>query len=421
MSNVLAKNVNLHVIPTKKYKTIHVLIRFASELTREKASLRTLLSSILETNSLNYPQQTDISKKLSDMYGAKMGIGSSKKGNRHYLNAVFSMVNPKYLPNEAGLLAEGFNFMQEILLNPNADGMQFDEETFHREKKNLISYVQSIYDDKQSLASLRLQSLYYSEDEAQQTPGFGRVEDVEKIENSELFNYYQQMLQEDEIDIVILGDIDEQDVLPLVQQFNFVDREALVASPMYQRQRQLTVAERVEKLPVQQGKLNLAYQTDAYFHDTHYFAMQVFNGIFGGFAHSKLFMNVREKESMAYYASSSLDTFRGMMTVQTGIDSQNKEKVLALVSEQLDAIREGNISEEEMQQTKAMIRNQFMLSQDNPSASIESLYLAKKFPQSDISDDEWLNRLEAVTKEEVQAMAQKMELQAIYFMEGGVA
>ncbi|MGX6961996.1 EF-P 5-aminopentanol modification-associated protein YfmF [Vagococcus xieshaowenii] len=421
MSKELAKNVNLHVIPTKKYKTIHVLIRFSTELTREKASLRTLLSSLLETNSLNYPQQTDISKKLSDMYGAKMGVGTSKKGNRHYMNAVFSMVNPKYLPNEDTLLAEGFTFMRDILFNPNAKEGQFDEETFHREKKNLIAYIQSIYDDKQSLAALNLQSLYFSEDDAQKTPGFGRAEDVETIGNTQLYNYYQQLLTEDEVDIVVLGDVQEEEIASLLTSYKFEDREPISVNPMYSRERQLTITDKVETLPVQQGKLNLAYQTDSYFHDEHYFTLQVFNGIFGGFAHSKLFMNVREKESMAYYASSSLDTFRGMMTVQTGIDSQNKEKVLTLVSEQLEAMRQGEISDEEMLQTKAMIRNQFILSQDNPSASMESLYLAKKFPQSAIDDEEWLTRLDAVTKEDVQQMAKQVELQAVYFMEGSVA
>lgn len=419
MTKQLAKNVNLQVIPTKKYKTIQMSIRFATEITKEKSSLRTLLSSLLETNSLNYPTSTAISKKLSDMYGARMGTGTSKKGNRHYFNANFTLVNPKYLPNEGSLLEEGIAFFKEILFKPNAKEGKFDVETFNREKKNLQAYIESIYDDKQTQASLSLQNLYYEASEEQATPSFGNVEDIEAITNEQLYNYYLEMLATDEVSITVLGDVEENEIEQYFVGFPFNPRPTAQSDIMYKRELNNKTTEKIENLDVQQAKLNLAYQTDVYFHDANYFPMQVFNGIFGGFAHSKLFLNVREKESMAYYASSSLDTFRGSMTVQTGIDSRNKDKVMGLIQEQLEAIMTGDISEEEMTQTKAMIRNQYILSQDNPNATMEATYLADKVPASAITDEEWLSKLEKVTKEEVQKMAEKVNLQSIYFMQGG--
>ncbi|MGX6978861.1 EF-P 5-aminopentanol modification-associated protein YfmF [Vagococcus elongatus] len=418
MSLVLAENINLHVIPTKKYKTIQIMIRFATEMTREKASLRTLLSSMLETNSRHYPTSTAMSKKLSEMYGARFNVGTNKKGNVHQLNLVLSIVNPKYLPHETALLEEGLMFLNEVLFSPNIKDGQFDLATFGREKNNLQSYINSVYDDKQSHAALSLQELYFSDSEAQKTPGFGKAEDVASITSEELATYYLKMLREDTVDVMVLGDVSTEDVAEQLASFAWGERAVAENDQMYYQKPHGDVLEKKETLPVKQGKLNMGYHTGIYFHDENYFAMQVFNGLFGGFPHSKLFVNVREKESMAYYASSSLDTFRGMMTVQTGIDSQNREKVLRLIEEQRQAVIDGQVSDEVMLQTKAMLKNHYLLSQDNPNAILESEYLKLKFPQSALTDAQWLGKLESVTLEEVQQVAKNVRLQAIYFMEG---
>lgn len=418
MSLVLAENVKLHVIPTKKYKTIQIMIRFASELTREKASLRTLLSNVLETNSLHYPTSTAMSKKLSEMYGARFSVTSSKKGNIHQLNLILSIVNPKFLPNETALLEEGLIFLKEVLFSPNIKEGQFDFATFEREKYNLQSYIASVYDDKQSQAALSLQELYFSDSEAQKTPGFGKTEDVASITSEELAAYYLEMLREDTIDVMVLGDVTTEDVVKPLVSFDWGNRVSVENEWMYHQPPRDQVLEKKDILPVKQGKLNMGYYTGVYFHDEHYFAMQVFNGLFGGFPHSKLFINVREKESMAYYASSSLDTFRGMMTVQTGIDSQNREKVIHLIEQQRQAVIDGQISREVMMQTKAMLKNHYLLSQDNPNAILESEYLKLKISPSALTDAEWLEKLERVTLEEVQQAAKNVRLQAVYFMEG---
>lgn len=129
-------------------------------------------------------------------------------------------------------------------------------------------------------------------------------------------------------------------------------------------------------------------------------------------------MNVREKESLAYYASSSVDTFRGYMTVQTGIDGENRNKVMHLVAEQLESLRQGEVSELELAQTKAMLKNQYLLSLDSPQSAIETNYLNHWLPETALTDEEWLNRLNKITIEEVQAVAKQVKLQAIFFLDG---
>ena len=179
------------------------------------------------------------------------------------------------------------------------------------------------------------------------------------------------------------------------------------------------VKERQVREPIVQAKLNLAYQTNVYYDEPERFALMVFNGLFGGFPHSKLFMNVREKESLAYYASSSVDTFRGFMSVQTGIDEKNRNQVLHLIHEQLESLRNGEITELELSQTKAMLRNQYLLSR--LSASGNRSFLDSWLPETKLSDEEWLKRMESVTIKEIQQVAEQIELQAIFFLAGGNA
>lgn len=147
----------------------------------------------------------------------------------------------------------------------------------------------------------------------------------------------------------------------------------------------------------------------------------VFNGLFGGFPHSKLFMNVREKESLAYYASSSIDTFRGFLSVKTGIDGSKRNQVLHLIHEQLESLRNGEVTELELTQTKAMLRNQYLLSLDAPQVAIETAYLDNWMPETKLTDEEWLDRMEKVTIKDIQKVARQIELQAIFFLDGGTA
>lgn len=417
MPIALAQGVNLHVVPTEKYKTVRILVRFNTRLTRETITKRTLLSSLLETNSLNYPDQAKLSEQLAQLYGASFGINVNKKGNLHWLNLSLNLVNDKYLEN-SHVLAEAVTFVKEILFYPNIVSGKFEEETFQREKENLQAYYESVSEDKQVYSSLALQNLYFGQSEDQKIPSFGTIEDLKKETPESMAAYYQQMIQEDQVDILVLGDVDEQTVFELFHTLPFEDRAAGIADIFYAQPSRNVIEERSEQEVLAQSKLNLGYHTDVYYGDENYFAMQIFNGVFGGFPHSKLFMNVREKENLAYYASSSIDTFRGLLTVQTGIDGKNRNQVLHLVSAELENIRQGNVTELEIQQTKAMLKNQFLLSLDNASAELENRYLDDLIPHLRLEDDEWLCRMEAVTISDIQRVAKLVQLQAIFFLEG---
>ncbi|MHC5228498.1 EF-P 5-aminopentanol modification-associated protein YfmF [Enterococcus sp. LJL99] len=417
MTIKLAQGVDLHVIPTEKYKTTRILVRFDTRLDKETITKRTLLSSLLETNSLNYPDQVKLSEQLAEMYGASFGINVTKKGNHHWLNVSLSIVNDNYLTNSQ-VLKEAVDFIKEILFKPNIIAGAFEPKTFEREKENLKAYYESITEDKQTYAALALQQLYFNQSEDQKIPSFGTAEALVEETPESIATYYHKMLAEDQIDILVLGDVNEFEVSKLFEKLPFSDREMGRSDIFYRQPVRNVIEERSEQEPLAQSKLNLGYNTSIYYGDKNYFALQVFNGIFGGFPHSKLFMNVREKENLAYYASSSMDTFRGMMNVQTGIDGKNRNRVLRLISTELENMRNGRITEMEIIQTKAMLKNQYLLSLDNAGAVLENEYLTDLMPHLRLTAEEWIARMEAVTLKDIQKVAESIALQAIFFLEG---
>ncbi|OTP06909.1 peptidase M16 inactive domain-containing protein [Enterococcus sp. 10A9_DIV0425] len=418
MTYKLAKGVNLHVLPTKQYKTIRIFVRFTTRLEKEVVTKRALLSSMLETNSLNYPDQTQLSAQLADLYGAGFSFSVRKKGNLHWLNASLSFVNGSYV-NDPSILTNAVVLLKEGLFFPNIKDESFDQLTFDLEKNNLKQYLESLNEDKQTMASLALQELYFEQAEAQKIPSTGTIEDLEKITAKSLAEYYYQMINEDQVDIFVIGDIEEKEAITALKALPFKDREIVHPEIFYAQPLENIIKERQIQEPIVQAKLNLAYQTNVYYDQPERFSLMVFNGLFGGFPHSKLFMNVREKESLAYYASSNVDTFRGLLTVQTGIETKNRNQVLHLIHEQLESLRNGEITELELSQTKAMLRNHYLLSLDSPQAAIETAYLTHWLPHTSLTDEEWLERMDGVTVEDIQKVANEIELQAIFFLAGG--
>lgn len=416
MSVELGRGINLEVIPTKKYKTTRILIRFSARHSEKTAAARTLLTSLLETNSLNYPTQNELSTRLAELYGAGFGVSVAKKGNIHQVNVGMSIVNGSYV-GEEDLFAQAVAFLQEILFAPNVKEGAFDEKTFTTEKENLIAYLKSMKEDKQTFASLRLQELFFQNSADQKVPSFGTVATTEGLTAEELVAVYQKMMTEDHIDIFVIGDVEAKPVSEILAHLPFEKGERVKPEIFFAQNHSNIINEQVEYDQVVQAKLNLAYQMDTYYGDADRFALLVFNGLFGGFPHSKLFMNVREKESLAYYASSSFDSFRGMLKVQTGIDQEKREAVLRLINEQLESLRKGEVSTEELAQTKAMLKNQFLLSLDNPQALIENAYLDLWLPQTKTSEEAFLKGVDAVTIDAVKKMALSVELKAIYCLE----
>ena len=202
----------------------------------------------------------------------------------------------------------------------------------------------------------------------------------------------------------------------LFSDFNFTDRA--VSKEIFYQQSLTELSVLTEEKDVAQSILQLAYQMPVAYGDENYLALQVMNGLLGGFAHSKLFTNVREKASLAYSISSTFDSFTGFLKIAAGIDAENFEEARGLIFEQLEAIKRGDFTELEVEQTKTMLRNAYFIGQDSPSNNIELEYVKALIPDKFLPMSEFLSALESVSKADLIRVAKLLSLQAEYFMKG---
>lgn len=406
----------LHTVRTAKYKTNTVIFKMKALLTKKTVTYRALLPYVLQSHTNKYTTTPELRSYLDDLYGAGLYVDVTKKGEYHIISFTVDIVNEKFLHNSTPLLEKAFALLADVLFNPKTKGEAFDPATVDHEKRVLKQRIQSIVDDKMRYSSKRLVE-EMCVDEPYALEASGNLEDLEQVTATSLYAYYQQAFAQDELDVYVIGDVSEAEVDRLASQYlSLADRESTVL-PRQSVKTMTKVKEVVEPLDVKQGKLNIGYRTHIVYGDPDYFALQVYNGLFGGFSHSKLFINVREKASLAYYASSRLESHKGLMIVMSGIEQANYKQAVDIINEQFAAMQQGEFSEDDLQQTKAVVKNQLLETIDVTRGLVEILY-HNVIANQTITLDEWLKKTEAITKEEVVAVAKKIQVDTIYFLTG---
>ncbi|MDQ1146679.1 putative Zn-dependent peptidase [Bacillus sp. SORGH_AS 510] len=406
----------LHVIQTEKYKTNTFVWKMKAPLTKEDVTKRALLPQVLQSSSAKYASTTALRSYLDELYGATLFVDLSKKGEYHVISFSLEIANEKFLSDSSPLLKKGFELLAEILTNPNVSGHAFDKETVEKEKRALKQRIQSVFDDKMRYSNVRLLQ-EMCKDEPYALEVNGDAAEVDAITPQNLFDYFQRAFLEDEMDLYVIGDVTEDDVKKLASDLLQFESRTPKTVEQQKVNKRSEVNEVKEQQDVKQGKLNIGYRTNIVYGDPDYFALQVFNGIFGGFSHSKLFINVREKASLAYYAASRLESHKGLMMVMSGIDLKNFDQAVGIINEQMEAMKKGDFTDQELEQTKAVIKNQILETIDTSRGLTEILY-HNVVAHTEIPLDTWMNAMEKTTKEEIIAVAQKIDLDTIYFLTG---
>ena len=411
----IAKGVNVHVNETTQFKTINFSFKFKDRLTQEKASGRSILANVLQHSNEVYPSHTALRMVLDDLYGTSLYIDSSKRGNEHIVTLNVETVNDQYL-SEEGVLEKVLNLMYIVLFKPNMENGLFKESIFLREKQTIKERIESIFDEKTRYAQQRMMELALPGHPAS-IQANGSIAEVEKIDNEQLLKEYQALLNDNEIEIYVVGDVKPEMIASYIKKyFHFGDREQAVEGPSIE----LTAPKEsrvVEYEDMKQGKLHMAFFSPITFRDEKFPVMQLMNGVLGGYAHSKLFVNIREKESMAYYVSSSYASQFGLMFVLAGIDSKLEEKAVKLVLEQLEEVKKANISDVELGQTKALLINQLKEALDSARGQIDIYDQYMELTDS-FEPDYLISKWDAVTKKDIAEAAQQLSLQMTYFLAG---
>ena len=408
------ENITLNHIPMTKLKTTTIGIYLSRELNRCEASKNAILPHILKNGCKRIESRTEIEHFLENLYGAKMSAGIAKKGNFHILCFEGETISDSFAPNGERLAEELLKLLLSIIFDTKDE---FSDDVFLTERQNSITKIKSVINDKRIYANYRCQE-EMSKGDIFNVSRLGYVEDMEKLTKDELYSYYKKIITSSLIDIYICGDVDfsemEKAVKSSLSNIKFEQAER-ASETILQDKKEVNFV--TEKMNVTQGKLSMGFLTHIKPTDEDSIALVLANTIFGGGAQSKLFNNVREKLSLAYYAGSVLNRAKGFLTVNAGIETENFEKTKSEILLQLDEMKKGNISEEEILSSKNFIINSLNAYDDDQFEMI-SYYQGERLMQSDMEIDDYKQKILKLNKDDIVRVISKVTLDTVYFITG---
>ena len=407
-------NITLNYIPMDKLKTTTLGMYIHRPLKKEEASYNAILPHVLKRGNKVLKNTREIATYLENLYGAKFSAGISKKGDSQILCFEGETISDKYVASGEKPVA---GLLKLILDSVFAQNDSFSEDVFEQERTNSITKIENIINDKRVYAIYRCQE-EMSKGDPFCVPRLGYKDDMKKMTKAELYDYYKELVISSKIDIFVSGDADisevEAEVRKAVSGYQFKKAEMPKSSVLKRKDKVNNVTERLD---VTQGKLAIGFLTDVAPNDDDYYKMVVANAVFGGGAQSKLFNNVREKLSLAYYAGSMLDKYKGMLLVNAGIEFENFQKAYDETLVQLEEVKNGNISDLEIESSKKFLINSLVATYDDQMALI-SFYLNQKVAGTQKEIDECIKKVALVTKEDVKEVIKKVHLDTVYFLAG---
>ena len=410
----LYDNINLTLIQSKKFKKTLVSIYVQRLLDKNEVTKNALLPNMITNASNKYNSLRSISNKLEDLYGSSLLADISKRGERQVLNIKLVTTNEIYL--DEPIFNDAIEFLDEVINNPLIENDGFKEEYLKIEKQNLIERIKAKVNDKGRFALERCFE-EMCKDEKFSISEYGYIEDIEKITAKDLYNHYKTILKTSPIDIVIEGEFDEEKVVETIKSKFKFDRENLISIPREEYKKDIKeVKTIVDKMDITQGKLVMGYRSNTDFADIkNYYPLIVGCNILGGGPHSKMFINIREKESLCYYIYSSIEKYKGILFISSGIETQNYDKTTELVKEQIQSIIEGNISDEELDNSKISLIST-MRSLTDSIGGLSDFKFAQDISKTNLSVEDIINYIENVTKEEIVDVFKRLQLDTIYFL-----
>lgn len=417
INSSVQNGLHLHLCNTAKFKTINLILMLKVPLQEELTTARALIPYILTGGTINYPNRKLMKQKLEEMYGAKLSLDVLKKGDYHLF--LFSMEIPEdqYLNVSSSLLESALLLLHEIVYSPMLEHGVFHTAIVEQEKRSLQQQFSAMYNEKMLYAHFRLIEEMFK-GEPYQLSEFGREQDLASLTALAIYQAYEDLLQYARFDLFIVGAFNEKEAQLMVRD--------IFSEQHYDEQVQVTAFKRKgikgvkviqDKMDVKQGKLLLGYRTFSTVKDADYDATSVANAIFGRFPTSKLFRNVREKESLAYFAHSQMDSSKGLLVTMAGIDFDNYKHAVEMIREQEYAMKNGSITATEIEHGKTMLINLIQEAQDTPLGIIDICIQGVDRGLSDSISDQ-ISKIREISKSDIICAANKWELDTIYFLNG---
>lgn len=410
----IGKNVKLTLIPESKFKTNLISVYIQRKLDRNEVTKNALLPGILKSGCNKYKTLGQLTDREEELYGSYLHAGASKRGESQVLGFSILSVNEKYLDEK--ILGQCIEFLNEIINNPLVIDGGFNEEYLNIEKEILKDSIMSIINDKGNYAMKRTNEIMF-EGEPYSINGKGYIEDLDTIDRVSLYEHYKEVLKTSPIEIMIEGEFEESEVVELIKEKFQFDRGNIIDIPKEEYYKEVyKVKEVKENMDIAQGKLVMGYRCNVdYLDEEKYYSLLLGSRILGGGADSKLFINVREKESLCYTIYSTIQKSKSTMMVCSGIEAQNYEKTVNLVKEQVQKLKDGDITEGEISNAKIAFINS-LNSLNDEIGRISDFYFSQSISKNKSDLDQIKNMINKSTKEDIVEAVKNIELDTIYFL-----
>ena len=404
--------VYLTYLPAKKFKTSCLSAQFITPLRRETASYGALLPLVLQRGTMSCPDIQQLSAAMDQLYGAQINPTIRKRAECQCIGFVASVMDDSFAPQGEKLLEPTAALLGELLLDPVTHGGRFLSSYVESEKANLIDAIRGLKNDKRDWADIRLMQEMCA-GEPYSVLRLGDEETAGRITNQSLYVHGQELMASSRVEVIYCGSAEAQRVEDAVlTALAALPRGAQTALPEVQRiQAPDTPRRIVETMDVTQGKLAMGYRCSS----DDYPAMVLANLIFGGTSNSKLFLNVRERLSLCYYASSSYARSKNILTVSSGVETADFERAEVEIGRQLQAVQQGDWEDWEQEGALQAIRAS-LLSLSDSQGALENFYLGQIAAGVEETPEELAAALEQVTKERIVAAAQTVKPDTVYFL-----
>ena len=412
----ISKGVTLYYINDEKYKTNYMSMYFSLPLTSENTTKMSLLAKVLKRGSRRYPTMAKLNSALDMNYSSTISLSSSKEGEKAvFLLGIATLKNDFALEGE-DIFKNALDIAFDFINDPLAEGGKFNEEYFESEKKNLKDSILSQINNKASYARTRFIATM-CENEAYSVNSEGDINELEKITNESLYAFFEYLRENAECNIFFVGTEKEERVKSLlISGFENVTRKE-IDLPDTEIRFTENNKDVVEALDIAQAHLFIGFRTPVTYSHPDYLKFVLLNMVLGGDVSSKMFMNIREKMSLCYTCYSSLDATKGILWAYAGIDPENKEKTLDAFFKELDNIKEGRVSKEELEDAKKAYINRMREIADNPSLLPAWFHLRLRAQERDpVLDAAKINDL---TLDDVVWASKTVKKDTVYFLTKG--
>lgn len=407
----IKNNVSLTFLPNEKFKRNRISISFIMPNEKEKATMYAVLPTLMERGYEDYPDMCMFSKKLNQMYGASFSATTSVVGQNRVLRFTIQGIKNEYCLNGEDLLAEMTDVLLGVIFRPCVENGGFINDWMEVEKVKLREEIEGEINDKRGYCVKMAQRKFFG-DSKNGVERLGYLEDVDGISSTELYNCYKEMLANSTVEIFVTAPQDDAITAKFAQAFTDTNSNGSTILPIEVMEK--TEAETFsEAMNIVQGKVCLFYTSERKLTEEERYHMLVASAIYGGTASSRLFKNVREKQSLCYYCAAAYNGFTGSMRVDSGVEHQNCDKVVEAVQKELEELISGEITEKEIAETKLVLLNSLDAVQDGLHG-LEAWYLNEAIRGTWTAPELVKEKVQAVTAQQIKDVLSLLHLNVVY-------